>query len=304
MTMGITMKTSQKLTGSLALVVTAFLWSSAGLLVKLIPWNPLLIAGSRSLIASFTVLLILRRPKFTFSLPQIGAGLANAAKMLLFISANKYTTAANAILLQYVCPVFTAVLGVIFLREKARSEHWAGMALVLCGLTILFQGSLSGGQLFGNLLALLSALTFSIFFIFMRMQKDGSPLESILISHWITAAAGLSSLFFIPLPALNTASLTSLLALGTLQVGLASLLFSFGIKRISAINANLIAVIEPVFNPVWVFLVIRETPSLTTLAGGVIIILSVTAVTIVSSWRDKRTAPDLSCSKTVSPLNS
>ena len=271
--------------GTMAVVATAFLWSLAGLFIKMIDWNPFAIAGGRSLIASMVVLIYLKRPKFHFSFPQVAAALANAATMLLFVSANKTTTAANAILLQYICPVFTAILGALMLKEKARIEHWFAIFFVFAGMVILFMDKLSGGHLLGNILALASALTFSLFFIFMRKQKDGSPLESILLSHWITAVIGIGIALFLPGPRITPASLAALAVLGIFQVGLAAVLFSYGIKRIPAVNANLIAVIEPLFNPLWVFLVIGEAPTPNALIGGLIILVSVTAASIISARR-------------------
>jgi drug/metabolite transporter (DMT)-like permease len=272
-----------QLYGVLALAGTALLWSTSGMLIKLIPWNPFAIAGGRSLIASIVILLIIRKPKLRFSFYQVAAALANAATMLLFIAANKYTTAANAILLQYVCPVTTALLAAILLKEKTRLEHWIAVFFVMLGMIIIFLDKLGGGQIVGNILALSSALTFSFVFIFMRKQKDGSPLESFLLSHWITAAIGLGVSFFLPLPVFTLPAVGAIAVLGIFQIGFASVLFSYGIKRISAINANLIAVIEPVFNPVWVLIIIGEIPTINTIIGGGIIIAAVTGASIISA---------------------
>ncbi|MBI4975949.1 MAG: EamA family transporter [Spirochaetes bacterium] len=275
-------------TGALALVVTAFLWSTAGLLIKLIPWHPFAIAGGRSLIASVVILLILKRPVLHLSFPQVAAAIANSMTMLLFVAANKYTTSANAILLQYLCPVTTALLGAVLLKEKVRWQHITAIVMVAAGMSILFMDRLGGGLLLGNMLALASALSFSLFIIFMRMQKDGSPLESILLSHWLTAVIGIGISCVLPLPVISMVSISAILALGIFQVGLAAAFFSYGIKRISAINANLIAVIEPVFNPLWVFIAVGEKPSLNTVIGGALIIAAVTGASVISARRRQR----------------
>jgi drug/metabolite transporter (DMT)-like permease len=271
--------------GLLAMAGAAFLWSLAGLFIKVIDWNPIAIAGMRSLIASAVILLYLKRPNIHFSFPQIAAALANAATMILFISANKTTTAANAILLQYIAPVLTAFLGVAMLKERTHAEHIAAIPFVAAGIVIMFFDELGGGRSLGNILAIASAVTFSFFFIFMRMQKDGSPLESMLLSHWFTAGVcGIISLF-LPLPQITAKSLMAVAVLGTVQIGVSAVLFSFAIKRVSAISANLIAIIEPVFNPLWVFLALGETPGVRTLIGGGIIVLSVTAASSISARR-------------------
>ncbi|MCU0236927.1 MAG: DMT family transporter [Acidobacteria bacterium] len=271
--------------GILAMVATAFLWSIAGLFIKVIDWNPFAIAGARSLISSLVVLAWLRRPRFHWSPAQVGAALTQAMTMLLFVSANKTTTAANAILLQYVGPVFTAIIGAWLLKERARWEHWLAFAFVGAGMVLLFMDKLGGGRLLGNVLALLSGLVFSFYYIFMRMQKDGSPLESILLAHWLTAAIGLGVALFLPCPVLTWKAAGAIAMLGIFQVGAAAILFSYAIKRITAISANLVAVIEPVFNPLWVFLALRERPGVHAIVGGAIIIAAVTGASIISARR-------------------
>ena len=267
------------------MVITAFLWSIAGLFIKVIDWNPIAIAGLRSLIASFVLLVYLGKPGIQLSFPLVAAAAANAATMLLFVIANKTTTAANAILLQYIAPVFTAFIGTALLKERTHIEHWIAFIVVAAGMIIMFIEKLSGGQLLGNIIALTSAVTFSLYFVFMRMQKKGSPFESVLLSHWITAAICLAVSFFLPFPAFTVKSVGAILILGVIQMGIPSILFSVAIKRIPAVSANLIAVIEPVFNPVWVFLILNEYPGINTVIGGAVIVSAVTAVSIISSRR-------------------
>lgn len=271
--------------GIWAMVATAFLWSLAGLFIKVIDWNPFAIAGARSLVSSLVLLVYLRRPKFHWSLAQVGAAVTCTATMLLFVAANKTTTAANAILLQYVGPVFTAIIGAWILKERARWEHWLAFFFVAFGMVMLFLDKLGGGRLLGNILAALSGLVFSFYYIFMRMQKDGSPLESILLAHWLTAVLGLGIALFLPLPVLTWQAAGAIAMLGIFQVGVSAILFTAAIKRIPAVFANLIAVIEPVFNPLWVFLALGEAPGFTALVGGTVIIAAVTAASIVSARR-------------------
>ncbi len=274
-----------KSVGILAIAGTAFLWSIAGLFIKIIDWNPIAIAGVRSLIASVVVLIYLRRPRLHLSFPQVAAALAYAATMLLFVSANKTTTAANAILLQYLAPTITAFVGAALLREHTRVEHVVALPIVMAGMVLIFAGKLDRGQLLGNALALASALTFSLFFVFMRMQKDSSPLESVLLSHWLTAAICLVVSLFLPVPQVTLRSLAAIAVLGVIQTGLSAILFSIAIKRISAVQANLVSVIEPVFSPVWVFLALGETPGVNTLIGGGAIVLAVTTASIIDARR-------------------
>ena len=274
--------------GILGMAAAAFLWSIAGLFIKAIDWNPFAIAAARSSVSALVLLAWLKRPKIHWSAPQVGAALAQAATMLLFVAANKTTTAANAILLQYMGPVFTAILGAWLLKERARWEHWASFAFVAAGMILLFMDKLGGGQPLGNVLAVLSGLTFSFCFIFLRMQKDASPLESILLAHGFAAAIGFAVALFLPCPVFTWKAAGAVAVLGVFQVGLASILFAYAIKRITAVFANLVAVIEPVFTPVWVFLALGEKPGVHAIAGGAIIIAAVTGASIIGARRDQK----------------
>jgi drug/metabolite transporter (DMT)-like permease len=269
---------------------TAFLWSIAGLCIKAVDWNPLAIAGGRSLIASILILAYLRKPNLHFSFPQVAAAVANTGTMMLFVAANKTTTAANAILLQYFSPVLTVLMATWFLRERPKPEQLAALPLVTAGMAIMFLGDLGGGRLLGNVLALCSAGTFSLYFVFMRMQKDGSPLESILLSHWLTAGICAAAQLFLPAPHISARALAAVGVLGLFQIGLSALLFSAAIRRVPAAHASLIAVIEPVFNPLWVFLALGEAPRATTLIGGGIVIATV-AMTSAVGMRRMRAKP-------------
>lgn len=271
--------------GLLAMALTAFLWSIAGLFIKVVDWHPFAIAAARSAVASLVILAWLRRPHIHWSWPQVGAALAQTATMLLFVTANKTTSAANAILLQYFGPVSTALLGAWILRERVRWEQWASFPFVGLGMALLFMDKIGGGRLLGNVLAVLSGLAFSFCFVFLRMQKDASPLESMLLAHWFTVAIGAGVSLFLPAPVLTWKAAGAIAVLGVFQIGAAAILFSYAIKRISAVSANLVAVIEPVFNPVWVFLALGERPGLTAIAGGAIIIAAVTGASVISARR-------------------
>jgi len=122
------------------------------------------------------------------------------------------------------------------------------------------------------------------------MQKDGSPLESNLLSHWITAALMLPAALLLPAPVVTPLSILAILALGVLQVGLASVFFAWGIKHVTAVQGVLVSVVEPVLNPLWVFLFIGEVPGVSAFVGGLIIVGAVTTASVIGARREARQA--------------
>jgi len=267
---------------------TALCWSLAGLFVKLLDWNPFAIACGRSAVAAVFLAIWLGKARYRFSMTQVGAAVASAVTMLLFIYANKATTSANAILLQYGAPVYVAILGAFVLKEKPRAEHWLAFAAIFTGMGIFFKDGLGGGRLAGDIASIVSGVTFALYFVLMRKQKEGSPLESAFLAHVLTAISAFGIALFLRPPAFSAKALGAIAALGLVQIGLASVLFAYGIKRVTAVEGILVAVLEPVFNPVWVFLAVGERPSPNALAGGAVIVVAVVVSTLVSMKRDAR----------------
>lgn len=275
--------------GQGAIFLCAILWSTSGLCIKLVPWHPVLIAGTRSFIAALflggmRLLFKRRRSKTTQFLPVFAAGLAYAITMITFVIANKLTTSANAILLQYSAPLWAAIIGWVLIKEKLFWEHWGALFLVIAGLFIFFKDSLGGGTLAGDCLAVLSGIFFGTNSVCMRMQKDGNPADAMLLSHILCAVFAIPFAFLYT-PALTARSMGAVLFMGTLQIGCASLLFAYGIKRVSAIQAMLTAVIEPVLNPLWVLLVTGERPSFSAFLGGGLILSGVLVSSIIGKQR-------------------
>ena len=280
------MSNQQEVRAIIFLVLAAILWSLGGILIKWIEWNPVAIAGVRSGIAALLILTILRRPRLNWSVPQIGGAIAYAGTVILFVMANKLTTAANAILLQYTAPIYVALFGAWFLKERTNWMDWATIFCVLGGMVLFFLDDVSGGGLLGNILAVCSGLCFAALVLFMRKQKDESPLESVFWGNILTALIGLPFMFG-SMP--STSSWVGLLFLGVFQLGFSYILYSIAIKQVRALEAILIPVIEPILNPIWVFLLMGETPGPWALVGGVIVIISVTSRCIISTFKNSAT---------------
>ncbi|MFA5065456.1 MAG: DMT family transporter [Dehalococcoidia bacterium] len=133
------------------MLATAVLWSLGGLMIKMVDCHPLAIAGIRSAIASVFLLILIRRPHFTWSFPQIAGAISLAATFITFVMATKFTTAANAILLQYTAPIYVSLLGLWLLKEKVRSLDIITMVLVLGGMVLFLIDGLVVGGLFGDI---------------------------------------------------------------------------------------------------------------------------------------------------------
>lgn len=254
--------------------VAATLWSTSGLFIKIIDLNPLTIAGMRSAIAAVLMIALMNKKlRFTWSYPQIAGAIAYSVTVILFIAATKLTTAANAILLHYTVPVFTALLGAWLLKEKVTRFDWTIIGIVVGGMALFFLDKLTPGGLWGNIMAIISAVTFALMIMYMRMQKRGSPMETIILGNLITAFICLP---FIIIEPPTGASWPPLLYLGLFQIGFSFVLYSMAIKYVTALDAVLIQTIEPLLNPIWVFLVIGEVPGFWAIAGGIIVLTSVT----------------------------
>lgn len=257
----------------LYLVIASVLWSTGGMLIKLVDWNPVAIAGTRSGIAALVMLAFVRKPKFSMSKTQIAGAAFYMSTVVLFVIANKLTTAANAILLQYTAPIWVAVLGVWVLKEKTLRVDWLAIFVVMAGMVLFFIGDLGGGALAGNLLSILSGLFLALTVIFMRLQKDGSQIEMTLLGNIMTFMV---SIPFILQSMPDFKSMVGILILGIFQLGISYTLFSLAVRHVSALEAILIPVIEPILNPIWVFLATGERPGALALVGGLIVVLAVT----------------------------
>jgi drug/metabolite transporter (DMT)-like permease len=261
----------------LMLVACALLWSTSGFMIKTIQLNPLSLAGIRSAFSALTLTVLVRKLRFTWSIYQLLGAVFYAATVILFVSATKLTTAANAILLQYTAPVYTALFGGWFLNERAGWYDWIIIFIVMGGMALFFLDRLTPLDYAGNALAIVSGVTTAWLGLLMRKQKKGSPVETIILGNAITAFVGVP--FAVgSLPALT--DLYRLLYLGIVQLGLSFFLYSLAIRRVRALDAMLILTLEPVLNPIWVFLAVGEKPGFFSVVGGSVVIAAVTSRTL------------------------
>lgn len=258
--------------GPLLLIAAAVIWSFSGVLVKAMEWHPMAIAGARSAIAIPVILLFSGKPRFTFSPAQLGGALAYAGTMIFFILATRMTSAANAIFLQYTAPIYVAIVGHWWLREPALRSDWFTIPIAIGGIGLFFIERLSASGLWGNVFGLISGLCFASTVLCLRRERASSPATVILMGNILATLVALPALLTNPLPMRD---LPPLLVLGLLQLGLGYGIYSVAIKRVTALEATIIPLLEPVLNPIWVMLAIGETPGKWARIGGAIVLLSV-----------------------------
>jgi drug/metabolite transporter (DMT)-like permease len=264
------------------LVGAALCWSLAGVLIKTIAasWPGMAVAGGRGGIAAVFLLLTNRGLHFHFSRDQVIGAIGYAACTVTFCAATALTSAANAILLQYTAPVWVALLSAWLLREPAGRADWVTIAVALCGMALFFKDSLTVGHALGDALGLASGISFAAMTVALRRQKSGSAVESIILGNILAFLVGLP--WIIPAPSLPATGWLALLLLGTLQLGLSYWLYARAIRHVTALEAVLIPVIEPVLNPLWVLIFLHERPSFWALVGGSIVLVAVTARALIS----------------------
>lgn len=281
-----------------ALALCALLWSFGGVIIKLIKWDALAIAGARSLLGMLTLTIAFRRPPKLFVRNESGVdwratvnlllgAVLYAATMLLFVPATKLTTAANAILLQYTNPIYIIMFGPLLTGEKNDWIDFAAVAGILAGMVLLLWGDLGGGQTLGNILALLSGVTYGGTTIFLRRAKNTRPSDSLNLSCLLSFLFALPFIVKAGLPQ-SGMSYPAVICLGVFQIGLPAVLLSVGIEKVPALSSVIITMIEPMMNPVWVALFAGEVPGASSVFGGLVILACIVAHVVAKHLAAKK----------------
>ena len=255
--------------------------------MKFIPWSGVALNAGRSIIAFaiFGLFMIITHHKPKFNRWVLIGSLSVFFTNLLFAIANKMTTAANSIVLQYTAPIFLIILSMIFLKRRASKLDLCACGIVFFGIVCFFVDSLGGGNIIGDAIALTSGLAYSIMFLFEDMP-DGDSFSAIF---W---GAAMSSIIGFPAmlnqPPLGTIGLFSLLFLGVFQMGIAFLFLMTGLKWTPPITASLITAIEPILNPVLVAVFYGETMGWMSVVGAAIVISGVLGYNILLEQRKEK----------------
>jgi drug/metabolite transporter (DMT)-like permease len=268
--------------GILCIVAAALLWSTGGIGIKAIADPALKVAFYRSLFAAIALFALFGKRVWRRtwrSTPAFAAGLVSyAACLTAFVTATKWTTAANAIFLQYAGVVWVMLLSPLVLREPLRRRDVIAVVTALGGMALFFVGKFDTHGMAGNAMALLSSIFFAGLVLAMRREPDASQAAI----TWGNVLTALALLPFVSRDlALTPRSALVLIALGVVQIGLAYVLFVRGLKAVSATQASLTGMLEPIANPLWVFLLLGETPSHWAMLGAVIVLCAIGWRTIV-----------------------
>ena len=270
---------SGKWRGPALIVAAAVLWSTGGLGIKSLPLFPMIITGWRSLFALPVLAVFNRGSRARLSMPAmpsvVATAVAYAATLCFFVAATRLTTAANAILLQSSSPLWVILLSIVVLHEIPHRRDYLVAAGCLAGLTLFFFDKLTPEGLLGIIFGLLSACTMACFVTGLRFQgrrgRESAALASVLFGNVLCIIVCLPWMLG-SYSAIQGRQWVILAALGSMQLALPYALFSAGIRHVTALRATLLALIEPILNPVWVALGSGETPGAWALVGGCFIL--------------------------------
>ena len=262
---------------TLEMLLCATLWSIAGILFKLIPWNGFAVAGMRSLIAGATIYVSMRLMGFSYVLNRrtLIAGFFSGCTYLCFTVSNKLTTSANAIVLQFTSPIFIIIYSAILFGKKPRRQDLAVVLFTLLGISLFFLDQLKPGYLLGNFVAIGAGMFMAGMYVAVGEIEEEERFSGILNGQALTFLVGLP--FFIATkPVITTTAVIALLTLGVFQLGLSYVLYVKASKYCPPLACCLLGAIEPLLNPVWVFLFNGEKPGIFALIGAVVVIVSIT----------------------------
>ncbi len=267
---------SWKKSGPLLVALAALFWSTNGVGIKFVDSDPMTIAVMRTLFAGLAMVPLARRREIRFSWDLVGLALSYALMNGSFVAATKWTAAGNAIALQYTAPLWIFLALAAARLVKPTFSRIAPMAMVLAGITAFMLEPADGDRMAGNLLGILSGVGFALVTVFLG-RLGGAHVFTVLCLNNLAAALMLAPLAggLSRLSELDASSWVCLAWLGIFQMGAGYVFYHAGLKRVTALKASTIALLEPVLNPVWVFLLIGEAPTSMGIAGALIILSGV-----------------------------
>lgn len=265
--------------GVLAVFTAALMWSTGGLFVKLVTFNAMQISFFRCAVAALVFAALFRRKLLQVNTLTFLNAFFYASVLTSYVIALKLTTAANAIFLQSTAPIYVLIFEPLILKTSYNRINIITIIVCIIGMFFFFLGKISPEHFEGNLVALFSGIMFAALFLGLRKNDHKYQLSSIFYGNVIVALICIP--FLTGIENVNFSNLWKVSFLGVFQIGLAYAVFSYGLKRVLAIEASIISLIEPVLNPVWVFIGYGELPSFMAIVGGIIILSAITLRTVI-----------------------
>lgn len=278
----------------IAFVLSAvLLWSFGGLFIKFTTLDAFWVNAGRSFFAAITVAVFTYKKGLRLDRFTLLSSLMYAGTLSCFVYANKTTTAANAIFLQYTAPIYILILAPFVLKERFRASDFVTVVVCLAGMSLFFlepqnaANTLASNIYLGNIAALASGVFFGVYFILLRHPRSlaiKNPALSVFYGNILIVLLMLPILYGNPPANIKSNDVLAILFLGIFQIGVAYILFTNGIaKGVRSLDASIVGFIEPLLNPIWVFLFLGEKPSQWAIIGGAIILGAVVFHTIKSS---------------------
>ena len=271
--------------GVLLVAAAALLWSSGGIGIKAVAEPPLKVAFYRSLFAAIALLILFSRNVWARrhwkSTGMFVAAIVSYVLCLVtFVVATKWTTAANAIFLQYAGAIWVLLFSPIVTKDPLRSRDVVAIAVALGGMALFFVGRFEARGMAGNLMALASSVFFAG--LILTLRRENAAAESVIVWGNIAVAAAVVP-FIAPNLALTTRSLLILVPLGVFQIALPYVLFARGLRYVTATQASLTGMLEPIANPMWVFLFLGEQPSAFAVGGAIVVLCAIAWHTVTGT---------------------
>ena len=260
--------------GIFYVLAAALLFSIGGLCVKAVPWSPLAINGARNLISVVIIGIYLKSidHKIVCNPAVIFGAVCMAGVTTFYCIANKLTTAANTIVLQFTAPIFVIFFMWIFFKERPKRVDIIASIAVFAGILCFFVDGLSSGNMAGNAVAILSGICYAGVFM-MNSFETSDSLSSIFLGQALAAVTGIWFVF--GETDFGSTAIGGILALGIFQLAVAYIFMAKGLERVSAVTASLTTAIEPILNPLLVALFFHEAITPMSMAGAVIVVVSV-----------------------------
>ncbi|MDO4198473.1 MAG: DMT family transporter [Erysipelotrichaceae bacterium] len=275
--------------GRILMLMAAICWGLAGVCVKSIEWSTLSIMAARCFIGIFLFAYLRKSFKVSFNKMTLMGALFMSVTGVLYMAAIKLTTAATAIVLQYIAPILVFLFAVIFQHRKIRPVEICIVFMVFFGCVLSFAGDLDPTKTLGNILAILSGITFAGQLICFA-DKDCNSYDGMYLANLISCIFCIPFMFVDKNLIFDFHNIVWVLILGVFQYGLANILYSTGCQKIDKVEGSLILMIEPVFNPIPVLLINGEKMSLLAFIGFVIVIIGVILNILVSNKQEENNA--------------